>query len=210
MTPRSSTRSRGECHPASSGLPDPLLTLALFGALGPARLAKKRRGKRPWGGGGTAPPRRRTIFVCAMLTTAFVLRIRSPGFWMTQRAPPHRRRLHPGSDHVRKWDFFFSFFFGRYHFALVGLHSAPLCPLSSSLVPAVLDLTTLLCPPPSLPSTHPPTPHAHLPSLAFPLGRVNSISAGMLEGDSYTDGACGPSGARVWLILGLCMSFGVC
>lgn len=37
---------------------------------------------------------------------------------------------------------------------------------------------------------------------------VNSISGAMIDSDSYTDGACGPTGARVWLIIGLMMSFG--
>jgi hypothetical protein len=37
---------------------------------------------------------------------------------------------------------------------------------------------------------------------------VNSISGAMIDADSYTDGVCGPTGARVWLIIGLMMSFG--
>ncbi|EGD76885.1 hypothetical protein PTSG_08232 [Salpingoeca rosetta] len=37
---------------------------------------------------------------------------------------------------------------------------------------------------------------------------VNAISAEMLSGDVYTDGCLGTAGARVWLLLGLVMSFG--
>lgn len=36
----------------------------------------------------------------------------------------------------------------------------------------------------------------------------NSISVSMIDNDGYTDGACGSAGARVWLIIGLMMSFG--
>eukprot|EP00040_Diaphanoeca_grandis_P032796 m.199587 g.199587 ORF g.199587 m.199587 type:complete len:157 (-) comp32740_c0_seq1:337-807(-) len=37
---------------------------------------------------------------------------------------------------------------------------------------------------------------------------VNSISGSMIDGDSYSDGVCGPAGMRLWLIIGLMMSFG--
>eukprot|EP00045_Choanoeca_perplexa_P007995 m.73169 g.73169 ORF g.73169 m.73169 type:complete len:167 (-) comp14313_c0_seq1:1882-2382(-) len=37
---------------------------------------------------------------------------------------------------------------------------------------------------------------------------VNAISAEMLNSGYYSDGVLGPVGARVWLVLGLVMSFG--
>ena len=37
--------------------------------------------------------------------------------------------------------------------------------------------------------------------------RVNAISANQLDNDAYTDGACGPTGAKIWLMFGLVMSF---
>ena len=36
---------------------------------------------------------------------------------------------------------------------------------------------------------------------------VNAISTDQLDNDAYTDGACGSAGSKVWLILGLVMSF---
>ncbi|ROT74356.1 putative transmembrane protein 50B [Penaeus vannamei] len=37
---------------------------------------------------------------------------------------------------------------------------------------------------------------------------VNSVSNGQVRGDMYTDGCMGPLGARIWLFLGLMLSFG--
>eukprot|EP01147_Barroeca_monosierra_P000167 gene167-3558_t len=37
---------------------------------------------------------------------------------------------------------------------------------------------------------------------------VNAISSEMLSGEVYTDGFLGTTGARVWLLIGLVMSFG--
>ena len=38
--------------------------------------------------------------------------------------------------------------------------------------------------------------------------RVNSVTNGQVRGDMYTDGCIGPYGARIWLFLGLMLSFG--
>lgn len=38
--------------------------------------------------------------------------------------------------------------------------------------------------------------------------RVNTVSNGQVRGDMYTDGCIGPYGARIWLFLGLMLSFG--
>lgn len=37
---------------------------------------------------------------------------------------------------------------------------------------------------------------------------VNTVSNGQVRGDMYTDGCIGPYGARIWLFLGLMLSFG--
>ncbi|XP_064107750.1 transmembrane protein 50A [Macrobrachium rosenbergii] len=37
---------------------------------------------------------------------------------------------------------------------------------------------------------------------------VNTVSNGQIRGDMYTDGCIGPFGARIWLFLGLMLSFG--
>lgn len=37
---------------------------------------------------------------------------------------------------------------------------------------------------------------------------VNTVSNGAVRGDMYTDGCLGPFGARIWLFLGLMLSFG--
>ena len=37
---------------------------------------------------------------------------------------------------------------------------------------------------------------------------VNSVSADMLDGDSYSEGCLGPIGARIWLLIGLIASLG--
>lgn len=42
----------------------------------------------------------------------------------------------------------------------------------------------------------------------FLLHRVNTVSSGQVRGDLYTDGCMGPYGARIWLFLGLMLSFG--
>lgn len=40
------------------------------------------------------------------------------------------------------------------------------------------------------------------------LRRVNTVSNGQVWGDMYTDGCVGQHGARIWVFLGLVLSFG--
>ncbi|KAK4304429.1 hypothetical protein Pmani_023620 [Petrolisthes manimaculis] len=42
----------------------------------------------------------------------------------------------------------------------------------------------------------------------FAMLMVNTVSSGQVRGDLYTDGCIGPYGARIWLFLGLMLSFG--
>eukprot|EP00053_Salpingoeca_punica_P024982 m.15365 g.15365 ORF g.15365 m.15365 type:complete len:173 (+) comp7370_c0_seq1:75-593(+) len=37
---------------------------------------------------------------------------------------------------------------------------------------------------------------------------INAVSATQMDADNYTEGKCGPTGVRLWLFLGLMISFG--